>query len=462
MPPNEKDVRQNYEFQSRHYAPSPVDSLDPNHPIMPDIVVPPVYTIDLSLPPRERYTRVAADYIETLRLLPPLFDEAIGLLNLPVKPCHVIARLLFRRLYSFEQTQELKGISEVCKVPMYLLVAFNVFIDAIMGCTSGGAVVNEPGSTETTMMHFRAFDWVHDSLRNAIAQFEFVDKAGGEVIARTLGYVGQVGVLTGVRKGLSISLNCRPTHNSSLMSAERAEYYWNTLMVLLGRRRGIATVLREYLLPRPVEEPKRRLRLFKRRKQEDEESWISTTLLPAYGMDDVVNVLPTVRTSVAYLIFSTAAETVTLEKDILNAKIFRSSTFIVTGNHDASAEPGLHAYATEAPATEARIKKLELFAARRQELLDDSFERERDLLERWQEWKEEQARERNEEKRGMSFARLLELIRFVPLISPDTHFLCVMDPREGVFRWVERFPEGVVERQGKAYPEGAGKSGCVL
>jgi len=34
------------------------------------------------------------------------------------------------------------------------------------------------------------------------------------VIASTIGYVGFVGALTGVRKGLSVSLNFRPYHNA--------------------------------------------------------------------------------------------------------------------------------------------------------------------------------------------------------------------------------------------------------
>ena len=49
---------------------------------------------------------------------------------------------------------------------MYLLVAYNVFLDLLLGCTSGGMLAKKPeqeeggeGEEEVTMMHFRTLDW---------------------------------------------------------------------------------------------------------------------------------------------------------------------------------------------------------------------------------------------------------------------------------------------------------------
>jgi hypothetical protein len=84
---------------------------------------PPIYTIDLSLPPRERYVLVATDYAHALRQMPVLYDEAVEHLKLPIGFFHLLGRMLLRRLHSDEQTEELRGISQACGIPMYLLVA---------------------------------------------------------------------------------------------------------------------------------------------------------------------------------------------------------------------------------------------------------------------------------------------------------------------------------------------------
>ncbi|CAE7186053.1 hypothetical protein CFE70_006392 [Pyrenophora teres f. teres 0-1] len=413
---------------------------------MEDIVAPPIYTIDLSLPPRERYARVAAESADTLRPLSSLLDDVIRKWKLPVKLFHLIAGFLLCRLYSFEQTEEIRGISEICNIPLYILVAWNVSIDAFLGCTSGGAAVNEPGSLEPTMMHFRALDWNRNEMRHALAQFEFVENSGGPVIARTLGFIGQVGVLTGVRKGLSVSISLRPSYDTSFLSAERLQSYWNVLMVIMGRRPSISTLLRDCLLPRPIEEPKQKQWLFGRWNQEDEKDLECNKSLPPYSMDDVINVLPTMDTSLAYLTFSTPTETVILEKHFLSANIRRSSTFITVANHDASLDV---LQAIKAQATDAKTTRFKCFmdCTTSDLRLRRSLERNQGLTQRWAGWQLEQGLEESKVKQGLTLPRLIELIRFYPLINSRTYFLCVMDPREGVFRWVEPFREGRVRKQ---------------
>jgi hypothetical protein len=118
---------------------------------------PPIYTVNLSLPPCERYVLIATEYAHILREISCLYDEAVQHLKLPIGFFHVLGRTLLCRLHSDEQTAELKGISKASGVPMYLLVAYNVFLDMLMGCTSGGVMVKEP-ETDATMMHFRTLD----------------------------------------------------------------------------------------------------------------------------------------------------------------------------------------------------------------------------------------------------------------------------------------------------------------
>jgi hypothetical protein len=160
---------------------------------------PPIYTIDLSLPPSERYVEVAKDFKDNLLDLIYLFDEVVESLDLSISLTTIkqLAKLLLRRVNSTEQTEELRGISKAIGVETYLLVAFNTLLDLFMGCTSGGVRVGD--GDRRKMLHFRTLDWGMDVLRKVVVQFEFVGRPHGEVVARSVGYVGFVGILTGVR-----------------------------------------------------------------------------------------------------------------------------------------------------------------------------------------------------------------------------------------------------------------------
>jgi hypothetical protein len=183
----------------------------------------PTYTIDLSLPPSERYTKLATDFAPRMKDITPLFDEVLA----SVIPwwflrrfIEWIASLMLRRVYSSEESQELRGIAKASGVNMYFLVALNVLLDSLLGCTSGGVLTQPqnskwaekdrrgrkegPGSTERSqrMMHFRTLDWGMGELRSVLVVLEFVRSKSEEpekVIGRSISYAGFVGVLTGVR-----------------------------------------------------------------------------------------------------------------------------------------------------------------------------------------------------------------------------------------------------------------------
>lgn len=179
----------------------------------------PTYRIDLSLPPAERYVKLASDFAPRMKQITPLFDTVLesvlpwSFLRSIVK---FAALLILRRVYSSEETQELVGISKASGVDMHFLVAFNLLLDILLGCTSGGVLtrikkgkggetyLGEKTDTEprARMMHFRTLDWGMPELRNALVVLEFVRSKSEEpetVIARTVTYAGFVGVLTGVR-----------------------------------------------------------------------------------------------------------------------------------------------------------------------------------------------------------------------------------------------------------------------
>ena len=177
----------------------------------------PVYRIDLSLPPSERYTQLATDFASKMQEITPLFDEVLA----TVIPwawlrrfIEWISTLVLRRAYSSEETQELKGIAKASGVDMYILVALNVLLDSLMGCTSGGVLTKpenmrgvernawDEDEHSLRMMHFRTLDWGMDELRSVLVVLEFVrskSEVPEKVIARTISYAGFVGMLTGVR-----------------------------------------------------------------------------------------------------------------------------------------------------------------------------------------------------------------------------------------------------------------------
>jgi hypothetical protein len=169
----------------------------------------PVYTIDLSLPPSERYTQVATDFSAKMKALTPLFDEVL-LLSIPFAPVRrlieSLASLFLFRIFSKEETKELRGIAKASGVSLYFLIALNVLLDSLLGCTSGGVMTDltprKKEGKEKRMLHFRTLDWGMDGLRSVLVVLEFVRRDSSEpekVIARTITYAGFVGVLTGVR-----------------------------------------------------------------------------------------------------------------------------------------------------------------------------------------------------------------------------------------------------------------------
>jgi hypothetical protein len=182
---------------------------------------------------------------------------------------------------------------------MYFLVALNVLLDSMLGCTSGCALVkpndrlrrgNKKTSTphshlQKRMMHFRTLDWDMDSLRAVLVVLEFVrsnSPTPDRVVARSITYAGFVGCVTGVREGLSISLNFRPRHYCGGFYLR-----WHQMLVLFGVRRSVISLLRRRLL---------------------EETGVGLGLLAKETAETL--------TAPCYLVFCDGDETVVIEKDL--------------------------------------------------------------------------------------------------------------------------------------------------
>ncbi|KAL9110713.1 MAG: hypothetical protein Q9227_004705 [Pyrenula ochraceoflavens] len=274
---------------------------------------PPVFWIDLDLPPYQRYVELATAYTDKIASLTGLFDDLVASLYPRVSPewFRRIARISLTKLHSREETEEIRGISDATNVDFYLVVALNVLLDALMGCTSGVVRSCEKNETEIKMLHFRTLDWGMEELRRVIIQLNFRRSKSAEpqkAIASSITYVGFVGVLTGVREGLSMSLNFRPLHNATTYLGH-LRYYSHLLFVLMGWRRSVSSLLRSYLFA------------------------ASSGSRPA-SLDTIAEELPQSASTAAYLIFSDGKSALTLEKDHRSACICSSDDFIVLTNHD--------------------------------------------------------------------------------------------------------------------------------
>jgi hypothetical protein len=399
------------------------------HPTNEDTVS--VYRIDLSLPPRERYKALASDYKHTVQTTTRLFNELLGDLGIPVKRhglINTVAKWLLRGVYSPIETAELQGICDVTGMEMYHLVAFNVVLDLLMGCTS--SVIR---SEVNTMYHLRTMDWGMDPLRKMVVQLDFFRSAQSrtskassdghrssasgadqvQILASSITYVGFVGCLTGVRPGLSMSLNFRAFHNATTRW-EHFRFYSHHLAVLLGYRPSISSVLRDYLVDsgsdnRHIDSPK--------------------------SLADIATELGPKHTTAAYLTFSDGSRAVILEKDFKTAVArWDDEGFVATTNHDVANPNTEKALTPMGPPP--RLATMETMG----DFLDDSNERLGCVSQKWSNKISRQTRSR---QAALTPREAIQWVREYPTTNEMTHFATVLDPSEGKVIWLRSYPEPI-------------------
>lgn len=404
----------------RNNTASPNDLSAPGLSVNNDGPQPPRYTINLSLPPKERYKQLALDFKVRLQALPVLFDEIVQEMGLSLKITHKLARLFLRGVRSSEETEELRGIAETTGIELYLLVVFNNLLDVMLGCTSGGIRVKDKAADPSRMVHLRTLDWGMPILRSVVCCLDFVAKMGAPVICRTITYVGYTGVLTGLKKGLSISLNFRPCHDSSTRLAS-LRFHLHQILVLFGFRQSISSHLRQCLLPPTT--PQHRL--------------------PSVdSLASAVQYFSTLSTTAAYVIFCDGDKTVVMEKDRAHAVINSSDEFIVVTNHDVAEEKAGH----HTP-TSANLDASALQISGMDTLVEESIDRKAKIRALWEEtFRRRRPRSSNNDSDSHRHVRQRDVVRFVrtyPTSNEETHFAAIMDPRSGEFTFVERYSQPI-------------------
>ncbi|OLN88279.1 Acid ceramidase 1 [Colletotrichum chlorophyti] len=271
----------------------------------------PVYRIDLSLAPEQRYVQVAKDFAQQLKAIAPLYEGVLAQL-LVYRPvigfAKLLIRLCLRRVYDEDETREIRSIAETAGVDLHLIVVLNTLLDCMLGCTSGTVPVRNDEGAESPahLMHFRTLDWGMPQLGSLLVHLEFVNSQSanpGEVLARSITYAGFVGCLTGVRP---------------LLNAKSTSSVFHQLCVLFGQRPAIASGLRQVLLS-PT---------------------LPSSLGSSSGNSSKTSLVDFAKTFAArpsppcYLIFSTPREAVVVQKDFVGGNIKSTRDVIVQANHD--------------------------------------------------------------------------------------------------------------------------------
>lgn len=304
---------------------------------------PPCFTIDLSQPPKDRYEKVCVYYKKVLgpgtlcRLLEDVLHQGCQAIWLSTGWACLLrwaARTILRRIHDDEEQAELEGIAQAMSVPMHLLVALNALVDMMMGCSTSGLRTVCGDGEETAMLHLRIMDWHMPRLRRLVVELAFVRRSGSPVVATSLTYFGYVGVFTGVRRGLSMSINFRAQH-ARTSKRQRMAYRAHQLGVLVGTRRSVSSYLRHCLLTPDAaldgQEPKREAQGSKDIIQQRQVSPINMPILDYIVHPDGFSKTPS---TAAYLLFCTPQTVHLLEKDYRQANALSSTIVLTVCNHD--------------------------------------------------------------------------------------------------------------------------------
>jgi hypothetical protein len=114
-----------------------------------------------------------------------------------------------------------------------------------------------------------------------------------------------------------------------------------------------------------------------------------------------------------------------IEKDLQTAQTRTSDSFIVHTNHDVSAQvPDSHDH-------KSRIIGLD-------KMLEEREDRRQFMQRRWIANANRHAVKQKEGPAAVRESTLIGWVKEYPIMAECTHFACLMDPRTGTVRWIER------------------------
>jgi hypothetical protein len=220
-----------------------------------------------------------------------------------------------------------------------------------------------------------------------------------------------------------VSLNFRPNYACSTLSLRLHQF-----LVIFGFRRSISSILRSTILPDPEKPPQ--------------------TL--SIAQENISQP----RTAPCYIVLCDGVETVVLEKDLKEAKVRNSKEFIVHTNHDTP--PSEDSFA-QGGGESGKVKHEVSAITGMDELVEESMERRACVQRKWdslkarQEKKFREREEREGQEEGVVSVReetLKGWIKADPVMNESTHFACILDPKMGRIRFLERGVEDGSDEEG--------------
>jgi hypothetical protein len=164
---------------------------------------PPVFVIDLDRPPKTRWSEAVEWGAHMLQIAVPRHVDPGDGYFWGNKLMQDVEK---RYTFSNEQMAELEGIADQTKLPLSKLISYNLSLTHQFACTSGTARVVE----SNRLLHFRVLDPAY-SLAHLLIEARFMRR--NQYVASAITHLGHVAFATGVRPGLSLSVN---TNDSSI------------------------------------------------------------------------------------------------------------------------------------------------------------------------------------------------------------------------------------------------------
>ncbi|KAI0096679.1 beta subunit of N-acylethanolamine-hydrolyzing acid amidase-domain-containing protein [Nemania sp. FL0031] len=396
----------------------------------------PRFTIDLAKPPRERYNEVVQVFGPRMRSLTGIFDDLLSTFIAFTWLRRIViglSKVCLRRVYDDEENEEIKGIAVASGVPLYLLVALNSLLDCLLGCTSGAVPVSLRKTSRRTgvgagpeqrLLHFRTLDWGMDELRDLLVVLEFVDSSSDNptrVISRSITYAGFVGSLTVIRPGLSISLNHRASHD-----CPSRKLRWHQLLVLLGKRRSISSIVRSFLI-----HPSPRI---------SDAEGVADTATSKFVKQ--ATALTSVPSAPCYLILCDGQEAMVIVKDYITGTVQSTRGFIAQTNHDPEDHEKSNAQKHETSWRGRREVITSAFGV--EGWIEESVDRLQCLHKKW-----DRLVHRSEAKNStvssvanpsITERTLQRWLSDYPTLNECSHFTSILDPTTGNIRWLVRGP----------------------
>jgi hypothetical protein len=159
--------------------------------------------------------------------------------------------------------------------------------------------------------------------------------------------------------------------------------------------------------------------------------------VPAEALSELKTTVAELRSAPCYLILCDGDQAVVLEKDLTTAKVHTSDEFIVHTNHDTDARE-------ENKVTGGNNQKDKTMLLGMEELLEESEERHACVRNKWENLKKRHVRRvsrdgaQSGEKPYVREETLKNWVKAYPTMNESTHFGCVLDPKRGEIRFLER------------------------